>query len=37
VRPGTPEARALWWLDGDLLILDALDARTAAAGVIRVA
>lgn len=25
VRPGTPEARALPWLDGDLLILDALD------------
>lgn len=37
VRPGTPEARALRWLDGDLLILDALDARSAAAGVIRVA
>jgi 8-oxo-dGTP diphosphatase len=25
VRPGSPEARALPWLDGDLLILDALD------------
>jgi 8-oxo-dGTP diphosphatase len=42
VRPGTPEARALWWLDGDLLILDALDARRGAVadvppGVIRVA
>ena len=42
VRPGTPEARALRWLDGDLLILDALDARhiaaaDAAPGVIRVA
>jgi 8-oxo-dGTP diphosphatase len=42
VRPGTPEARALRWLDGDLLILDALDARHVAAtdaapGVIRVA
>ena len=37
VRPGTPEARALPWLDGDLLILDALDARSAPAGVIRVA
>lgn len=42
VRPGTPQARALPWLDGDFLILDALDARRAAAadpttGVIRVA
>jgi len=42
VRPGTPEARALRWLDGDLLILDALDARHVAAtdaapGVIQVA
>jgi 8-oxo-dGTP diphosphatase len=42
VRPGTPEMRALAWLDGDFLILDALDARRAAAadlppGVIRVA
>lgn len=37
VRPGTSQARALPWLDGDLLILDALDARAAADGVIRVA
>ncbi len=37
VRPGTSEARALLWLDGDLLILDALDDRVAADGVIRVA
>jgi 8-oxo-dGTP diphosphatase len=43
VRPGTADARALPWLDGDLLILDALDARTAGSirtepeGVIRVA
>ena len=48
VRPGTPQARALPWLDGDFLILDALDGlaaldtRDAAAadqppGVIRVA
>ena len=42
VRPGTPEARALRWLDGDFLILDALDARLASPadatpGVIRVA
>lgn len=27
VRPGTPQARELPWLDGDFLILDALDAR----------
>lgn len=32
VQPGTPEARALPWLDGDLLILDALDARAASGG-----
>jgi len=37
VRPGTAEARALPWLEGDLLILDALDQRAAAGGVIRVA
>ena len=37
VRPGTAEARALPWLEGDLLILDALDERAAAEGVIRVA
>jgi hypothetical protein len=43
VRPGAADARALPWLDGDLLILDALDARTAGSirtepeGVIRVA
>jgi 8-oxo-dGTP diphosphatase len=42
VRPGTPEMRSLPWLDGDFLILDALDVRRAAAadqppGVIRVA
>ncbi len=46
VRPGTPEARDLHWLDGDLLILDVLDARGTAEtdgaaqptqGVIRVA
>jgi 8-oxo-dGTP diphosphatase len=37
VKPGTAETRALPWLDGDLLILDALDARTDVAGVIRVA
>ena len=37
VRPGTAEARALPWLEGDLLILDALDERAAAGGVIRVA
>jgi|SRR5882757_872134 len=37
VRPGTPEARALRWLDGDLLILAALDARAEPDGVIRVA
>jgi 8-oxo-dGTP diphosphatase len=37
VRPGTAKARGLRWLDGDLLILDALDARAAAGGVIRVA
>lgn len=36
VRPGTAEARALRWLEGDLLILDALEKR-AAASVIRVA
>lgn len=30
VRPDTAEARALPWLDGDLLILDALDARSGA-------
>lgn len=42
LRPGTPEARELPWLDGDFLILDALDARHAVpgqppSGVIRVA
>lgn len=37
VRAGTAEARALPWLDGDLLILDALDERAAARGIIRVA
>jgi 8-oxo-dGTP diphosphatase len=37
VRPGTAEARALLWLDGDLLILDALDALADPDGVIRVA
>lgn len=38
VRPGTAESRALPWLEGDLLILDALDERAAATGgVIRVA
>jgi 8-oxo-dGTP diphosphatase len=37
VRPGTAEARALPWLEGDLLILAALDERAAAGGVIRVA
>ena len=37
VRPGTAEARALPWLEGDLLILDALDERAAAGGVVRVA
>jgi 8-oxo-dGTP diphosphatase len=31
VRPGSEEARALRWLDGDLLILDALDALDASA------
>lgn len=36
VRPGSAEARALPWLDGDLLILDVLDER-AAGGVIQVA
>jgi 8-oxo-dGTP diphosphatase len=30
VRPGSPEARALPWLEGDLLILDALDTTDAA-------
>jgi 8-oxo-dGTP diphosphatase len=30
VRPGTAEVRALPWLKGDLLILDALDALTGA-------
>lgn len=33
VRPGAAETRSLPWLDGDLLILDALDARTDAASV----
>lgn len=33
VSPGTAEARALPWLDGDLLILDALDERAAPSGV----
>lgn len=42
VQTGTPEARALRWLDGDLLILDALEARHASSAgvtpsVIRVA
>lgn len=31
VRPDAPETRALPWLDGDLLILDALDERGATA------
>lgn len=33
VRPGTPEARALPWLDGDFLILDALDGIVREGGV----
>jgi 8-oxo-dGTP diphosphatase len=37
VRPGTAQARELLWLEGDLLILDALDALLDAQGVIRVA
>jgi 8-oxo-dGTP diphosphatase len=37
VRPGSAEARGLLWLDGDLLILDALDALADPDGVIRVA
>jgi 8-oxo-dGTP diphosphatase len=37
VRPGTADARALLWLDGDLLILDALDTLADPDGVIRVA
>jgi len=32
VRPGSAEARALNWLDGDLAILEALEERAAAGG-----
>lgn len=37
VRPGSAQARDLLWLDGDLLILDALDALADPDGVSRVA
>jgi 8-oxo-dGTP diphosphatase len=37
LRPGTPELRDLPWLDGDLLILDALDVRADPDGISRVA
>ncbi|MBS2962425.1 (deoxy)nucleoside triphosphate pyrophosphohydrolase [Actinocrinis puniceicyclus] len=37
VRPESAEARALAWLDGDLLILDALKERAAAGDVSQVA
>jgi len=37
VRPGSAEARGLLWLDGDLLILDALDALADPDGVSQVA
>ncbi|MGH6655612.1 MAG: (deoxy)nucleoside triphosphate pyrophosphohydrolase [Actinocrinis sp.] len=37
VRPSEPETRALPWLPGDVLILDALNDRDASDGVIRVA
>ena len=33
VRPGSAEARGLLWLDGDLVILDALEERAAASSV----
>ena len=37
VRPGGPEARDLPWLDGDLLILDALNGAELSTGVHQVA
>jgi len=37
VRPGSPDTRGLPWLDGDLLILDALDGRELSPGVHQVA